>query len=123
MARTVHVIGAGLAGLAAAVALQRRGRRPVLHDAQAQAGARYRSWFDDTQCGPLARHAARYARAVFAALPSQEMTRPAAHARWTNFCACGRLDGHRPARDDRGRDPFRPDGCRRAPNTIREMDR
>ncbi|WP_175657978.1 hydroxysqualene dehydroxylase HpnE [Burkholderia vietnamiensis] len=46
MPRTVHVIGAGLAGLSAAVELQRRGRRIVLHDAHAQAGGRCRSWFD-----------------------------------------------------------------------------
>ncbi|KGB91461.1 FAD binding domain protein [Burkholderia multivorans] len=48
MPRTVHVIGAGLAGLSAAVELQRRGRRIVLHDAHAHAGGRCRSWFDST---------------------------------------------------------------------------
>ncbi|MGU7769919.1 hydroxysqualene dehydroxylase HpnE [Burkholderia sp. MR1-5-21] len=48
MPRTVHVVGAGLAGLSAAVELQRRGRRIVLHDAHAQAGGRCRSWFDGT---------------------------------------------------------------------------
>ncbi|MGS0896159.1 hydroxysqualene dehydroxylase HpnE [Burkholderia stagnalis] len=48
MPRTVHVIGAGLAGLSAAVELQRRGRRIVLHDAHAHAGGRCRSWFDGT---------------------------------------------------------------------------
>lgn len=48
MPRTVHVIGAGLAGLSAAVELQRRGRRLVLHDAHAHAGGRCRSWFDGT---------------------------------------------------------------------------
>ncbi|KVU32526.1 hypothetical protein WK66_03940 [Burkholderia ubonensis] len=48
MPRSVHVIGAGLAGLSAAVELQRRGRRIVLHDAHAQAGGRCRSWFDAT---------------------------------------------------------------------------
>lgn len=48
MPRTVHVIGAGVAGLSAAVELQRRGRRIVLHDAHAHAGGRCRSWFDGT---------------------------------------------------------------------------
>ncbi|RQS67704.1 FAD-binding protein [Burkholderia sp. Bp8963] len=48
MPRTVHVVGAGLAGLSAAVELQRRGRRIVLHDAHAQPGGRCRSWFDGT---------------------------------------------------------------------------
>ncbi|WP_179402829.1 hydroxysqualene dehydroxylase HpnE [Burkholderia guangdongensis] len=48
MPRTVHVIGAGLAGLSAALELQRRGRRIVLHDASANAGGRCRSWFDGT---------------------------------------------------------------------------
>ncbi|AKM02768.1 hydroxysqualene dehydroxylase HpnE [Burkholderia pyrrocinia] len=48
MPRTVHVIGAGLAGLSAAVELQRRGRHIVLHDAHAHAGGRCRSWFDGT---------------------------------------------------------------------------
>ena len=41
------MIGAGVAGLSAAVELQRRGRRIVLHDAHAHAG-RCRSWFDGT---------------------------------------------------------------------------
>lgn len=46
MARLVHVIGAGLAGLAAAVQLQRRGARVVLYDAAPHAGGRCRSYFD-----------------------------------------------------------------------------
>ncbi|VVE69872.1 FAD-binding protein [Pandoraea captiosa] len=46
MARTVHVIGAGLAGLAAAVRLATRGVAVVLHEAAPQAGGRCRSYFD-----------------------------------------------------------------------------
>ena len=47
-ARTVHVIGAGLAGLSAAVRLADRGERVVLHDAAKQAGGRCRSYVDPT---------------------------------------------------------------------------
>ncbi|SAL09159.1 hydroxysqualene dehydroxylase HpnE [Caballeronia telluris] len=46
MSRLVHVIGAGLSGLAAAVQLQRRGARVVLHEAAPHAGGRCRSYFD-----------------------------------------------------------------------------
>ncbi|SMG58510.1 hydroxysqualene dehydroxylase HpnE [Paraburkholderia susongensis] len=46
MPKLVHVVGAGVAGLAAAVQLQRRGARVVLHEAQAQAGGRCRSYYD-----------------------------------------------------------------------------
>lgn len=42
----VHVIGAGLAGLSAAVALQDGGRRIVLHEAARWAGGRCRSYHD-----------------------------------------------------------------------------
>ncbi|MGU3541209.1 NAD(P)-binding protein, partial [Methylobacterium sp. A54F] len=41
-----HVAGAGLAGLAAAVALAERGQRVVLHEAAKQAGGRCRSYYD-----------------------------------------------------------------------------
>jgi squalene-associated FAD-dependent desaturase len=47
MAET-HIIGAGLAGLACAVALARKGRRSVLHEAARQAGGRCRSFHDET---------------------------------------------------------------------------
>ncbi|MDR8727782.1 hydroxysqualene dehydroxylase HpnE [Burkholderia pseudomultivorans] len=100
MPRTVHVIGAGLAGLSAAVELQRRGRRIVLHDAHAQAGGRCRSWFDETLgatvdsglhrifAGQPATQ--RYLRAIGAAdqlagpaLPEFPVVDVAAQQRWT----------------------------------------
>jgi squalene-associated FAD-dependent desaturase len=43
---TVHIVGAGLAGLAAAVRLVPTGRRIVVHEATAQAGGRCRSYYD-----------------------------------------------------------------------------
>jgi squalene-associated FAD-dependent desaturase len=43
---TVHIVGAGLSGLAAAVALADKGRRVVLYEAAAQAGGRCRSYHD-----------------------------------------------------------------------------
>jgi hydroxysqualene dehydroxylase len=48
MQTLVHVIGAGLAGLAAAVQLQRRGARVALHEASDQVGGRCRSYYDRT---------------------------------------------------------------------------
>ena len=45
---TVHVIGAGLAGLAAAVRLTAAGRRVAVHEAGDHAGGRCRSYFDAT---------------------------------------------------------------------------
>ncbi len=42
----VHVVGAGLAGLAAAVSLTEAGRRVVLHEAASAAGGRCRSYLD-----------------------------------------------------------------------------
>ncbi|HEY6255988.1 MAG TPA: hydroxysqualene dehydroxylase HpnE [Xanthobacteraceae bacterium] len=46
MPRTVHIIGAGLAGLAAAVSLSKRGMRIAVHEATAFAGGRCRSYHD-----------------------------------------------------------------------------
>jgi len=46
MAGTVHVIGAGLAGLSAAVRLTQAGRKVVVHEAAGQAGGRCRSYHD-----------------------------------------------------------------------------
>jgi hydroxysqualene dehydroxylase len=46
MPRTVHVIGAGVAGLSAAIRLSQAGETVVLHEAGAQAGGRCRSYHD-----------------------------------------------------------------------------
>jgi hydroxysqualene dehydroxylase len=46
MARTVHIIGAGLAGLAAALKLTARGEEVIVHEATAFAGGRCRSYHD-----------------------------------------------------------------------------
>ncbi len=46
MARVFHVIGAGLAGLSAAVRLAQRGESVVVHEAAGQAGGRCRSYHD-----------------------------------------------------------------------------
>ena len=48
MARAVHVIGAGLAGLSASLRLTQSGARVILHEAGAQAGGRCRSYHDAT---------------------------------------------------------------------------
>jgi squalene-associated FAD-dependent desaturase len=48
MARTIHIIGAGLAGLSAAVALKQRGETVVVHEATTFAGGRCRSYHDST---------------------------------------------------------------------------
>jgi squalene-associated FAD-dependent desaturase len=45
---TIHVVGAGLAGLSAAVRLADEGRRVVLYEAAAAAGGRCRSYQDQT---------------------------------------------------------------------------
>ena len=46
MPRTIHIIGAGLAGLAAAVELAARGEAVVLHEATNAVGGRCRSYHD-----------------------------------------------------------------------------
>ena len=46
MARTIHVIGAGLAGLAAAIRLAEAGETVAVHEAAGQAGGRCRSYHD-----------------------------------------------------------------------------
>jgi squalene-associated FAD-dependent desaturase len=48
MARTIHIIGAGLAGLSAAVELKQRGETVVVHEATTVAGGRCRSYHDAT---------------------------------------------------------------------------
>jgi squalene-associated FAD-dependent desaturase len=48
MRNAVHIIGAGLAGLAAAVSLVGGPRNIVLHEAARQAGGRCRSYFDSS---------------------------------------------------------------------------
>ena len=45
-AGTAHVVGAGVAGLAAAIELAAAGRRVVLYEAGRHAGGRCRSYFD-----------------------------------------------------------------------------
>jgi hydroxysqualene dehydroxylase len=108
MSKLVHVIGAGLAGLAAAVQLQRRGAQVRLHEAAAQAGGRCRSYYDRTLGATidsgnhvvLSGNAAtlNYLRAIGAA---DELTGPAqpeypfmdlaTRARWTVRLSAGRL--------------------------------
>jgi hydroxysqualene dehydroxylase len=46
--RQVHVVGAGLAGLAASLQLAKAGIRVTLHESATQAGGRCRSYFDET---------------------------------------------------------------------------
>jgi squalene-associated FAD-dependent desaturase len=48
MPRTVHIVGAGLAGLSAALKLSTRGECVIVHEATAFAGGRCRSYHDAT---------------------------------------------------------------------------
>lgn len=106
--RLVHVIGAGLAGLATAVRLQRRGVQVALYEAAGQAGGRCRSFYDRALGATLdtgnhlmlAGHAAivEYTRAIGAA---EELVGPAqpgfafmdlaARARWSLRFSRGRV--------------------------------
>lgn len=74
MPGSVHIIGAGISGLSAAVRLSSAGRKVVVHEAMQQAGGRCRSYFDaqtnltiDNGNHLLLsgnRHALAYARAI-----------------------------------------------------------
>ena len=46
MTKAVHIIGAGLAGLSAAVCLTKRGASVVVHEAAGHGGGRCRSYYD-----------------------------------------------------------------------------
>jgi squalene-associated FAD-dependent desaturase len=47
MSQTVHIVGAGLAGLSAAVSLAGRGIPVIVHEATSQGGGRCRSYYDE----------------------------------------------------------------------------
>ncbi|WP_458756739.1 hydroxysqualene dehydroxylase HpnE [Afipia sp. TerB] len=74
MSRTVHIIGAGLSGLSAAVRLVREGWQVHVHEATKNAGGRCRSYFDSAVGLNIDngnhlvlsgnRHAMAYARAI-----------------------------------------------------------
>ncbi|MFM0073412.1 hydroxysqualene dehydroxylase HpnE [Paraburkholderia sediminicola] len=108
MPKLIHVIGAGLAGLAAAVQLQRRGAQVVLHEAAPQAGGRCRSYYDPKLGATIdsGNHMVlsgnyatlNYARAIGAAdelvgpaQPEYPFVDLATRARWTVRMSPGRL--------------------------------
>jgi squalene-associated FAD-dependent desaturase len=64
---TVHVVGAGVAGLAAGLALARAGRRVVLHEASPAPGGRARALPDGTDNGTHALLGANHAALRFLA--------------------------------------------------------
>src|SRR3984893_13174113 len=79
MPGTVHVIGAGLAGLAGSVRLATRGTSVSLHEAAGQAGGRCRSYHDPAldmgidNGNPLVLSANHAAMAYLAAIDAAEM--------------------------------------------------
>src|SRR5215468_5902077 len=108
MPRTVHIIGGGLAGLAAAVGLAARSIATVVHEATDQAGGRCRS-YDDAASGmridngthillsgntaALDFVAAIGATSLLTALPSARFAFVdiVSKKRWTLDLGCGRL--------------------------------
>lgn len=108
MRKLVHVIGAGLAGLSAAVQLQRRGAQVVLYEADEQAGGRCRSYYDRALAGTIdsgnhlvlsgQQATLNYVRAIGAADELVGPTQPefpfvdvASNTRWTVKMSPGRF--------------------------------
>ena len=108
MPGTVHIIGAGLAGLSAALKLSARGERVVVHEATAFAGGRCRSYHDAAVGMTIdngnhlllsGNHAALdYLRSIGAeqhlvgpAVPEFQFVDLADKARWTLRLSSGRL--------------------------------
>lgn len=137
MGGVVHVIGAGLSGLSAAVALAEAGRRVIVHEATKFAGGRCRSYHDATLDLTIdngnhlllsGNHAAisflRQIGGLDAVTVSAEAAFPfadlATGERWTLRPNAGRLpwwilDGRRRVPGTRAPDYFAPIGILRAP--------